>query len=168
MKLSLIALISCHLSADFYLLLHSHTDLTLVMYHKKSFFFVSSFIKLKKQINKWINKQPHLFVFAAYPSPDLPQWWLLSQVSRYPSDYTSHSFRIEVATTAVAVGMHPCNTQGRWNSNAYVSYVCCLQSVITATLLTVSVLHLEPWLTLMYAINLLIIACNLLYMPPIL
>ena len=57
---------------------------------------------------------------------------LLSQAGFCSSHYTSHSFRIGAATTAAAVWLTPSliKTLGRWNSNAYMAYIRCPESVI--------------------------------------
>ena len=86
-----------------------------------------------------ITKQPHHLVFSAGTISPLsrPQLTailrqLLSQAGLCPSQYASHSFRIGAATTAAAVGLTPSliKTLGRWNSNAYMAYVHCPESVI--------------------------------------
>ena len=97
-------------------------------------------------LNKYANlitaKQPHHLVFCAgtYSPLSHPQLTaevrqLLSCTGMSPSDYASHSFRIGAATTAAAVGLPPylIKTLGRWNSNAYMCYTRCPQSVIAAT-----------------------------------
>ena len=49
-----------------------------------------------------------------------------------PSLYASHSFRIGAATTVAAVGITLLliKTLERWNSNSYMPYIRCPQSVI--------------------------------------
>ena len=110
--------------------------------------------------NMLITKQPHHLVFSAGTISPLsrPQLTtilchLLSQAGLCPSLYASHSFRIGAATTAAAVGLAPSLIKilGQLNSNLYMAYVRCPQSVITTVpqrLSTVSVLAnmylLEP------------------------
>ena len=89
--------------------------------------------------NMFITKQPHHLVFCAGTISPLSYQQLttilrslLSQAGLCPSLHPSHSFRIGAATTAAAVGLAPSliKTLGRWNSNAYMVYAFCPQSVI--------------------------------------
>ena len=86
-----------------------------------------------------ITKQPHYFVLFTntISLPSCPQLITilhqpLSQAGLCPSYYASHSFRIGAATTAAAVGLIPplIKTLGKWNSNAYLAYTCCPESLI--------------------------------------
>ena len=86
-----------------------------------------------------ITKQPHHLVFSKGTNSPLTRTTLttilrqlLSRAGLCPSHYASHSFRIGAATTAAAVGLAPSliKTLGRWNSDAYMTYVRCPQSVI--------------------------------------
>ena len=83
--------------------------------------------------------QPEQLVFSAGTISSLsrPQLTiilcqLLSQAGLCPSHFALHSFRIGAATTAAAVGLAPAliKTLGRWNSNTYMTYIRCPQSVI--------------------------------------
>ena len=83
--------------------------------------------------------QPEQLVFSAGTISPLsrPQLTiilrqLLSQAGLCPSHFASHSFRIGAATIAAAVGLAPALIKmlGRWNSNAYMAYIRCPQSVI--------------------------------------
>jgi len=51
------------------------------------------------------------------------------------SQYASHSFRIGAATTAAAARTPAwmIRTLGRWNSNAYLSYIHCASSLTPTT-----------------------------------
>ena len=84
-------------------------------------------------------QQPHDLVFSGGTMEPLsrPQLTailrqLLSRAGLCPSHYASHSFRIAAATTAAAIGLTPSliKTLGRWNSNAYMTYIHFPQSVI--------------------------------------
>ena len=64
-----------------------------------------------------------------------------------PADYASHSFRIGAATTAAAaVGLssHLIKPLGRWNGNAYMSYVRCPECVIASTSQQLSTASVPP------------------------
>ena len=89
--------------------------------------------------NMLITQQPHHLVFSAGTISPLSHQQLttilrslLTQAGLCPSLYASHSFRIGAATTAAAVGLAPSliKTLRRWNSNAYMAYARCPQSVI--------------------------------------
>jgi len=97
---------------------------------------------LKTYADLITQKHPHEFVFSAGTFTPLSRSQLttavrqlLSQAGMCPTDYASHSFRIGAATTAAAVGLPTwlIKTLGRWNSNAYMSYVRCPQTVIAST-----------------------------------
>ena len=88
-------------------------------------------------------KPPHHLVFSADTISPLSRTrlttilhQLLSRAGLCPSHYASHSFRIGATTTAAAVELTPSLIEmlRRWNSDAYMTYVCCPQSV-TATML---------------------------------
>ena len=89
--------------------------------------------------NMVTTKQPHHLVFSAGTISPLSRSrlttilrQLLSQAGFCSSHYASHSFRIGAATTAAAVWLTPSliKTLGRWNSNAYMAYIRCPESVI--------------------------------------
>jgi len=50
---------------------------------------------------------------------------LLKQAGIDHSQYSSHSFHIDAATTAAAAGLPACliKNLGRWSSNAYLTYI---------------------------------------------
>ena len=59
---------------------------------------------------------------------------LLQQADSCPQLYCTHSFRIGVATTSAAAGLPPwlIQTLGRWNGDAYLTYVWTPSSLITS------------------------------------
>ena len=108
---------------------------------------------LTNYANSIAAKQPHHFVFSAGTFLPLSRSkltaevrQLLSQAGMSPSDYASHSFRIGAATMAAAAGLPPylIKTLGRWNSNAYMSYVRCPQSIIATTSQQLSTASVPP------------------------
>ena len=60
--------------------------------------------------------------------------YLLQQGDINQANYASHSFRIGAATTAAAVGIPAwlIKTLGRWSSNAYMTYIRCPSTVLSA------------------------------------
>ena len=65
-------------------------------------------------------------------------------------NYASHSFRIGTATTAVAAGIPAwlIKTLGRWNSNAYLAYIRCPSTILSAVphvFSGVDTTHQPPW-----------------------
>ena len=84
-------------------------------------------------------KQPHHLAFSIGTISPLSHTTittilhqLLSWAGLCPLHYASHSFRIGAAATATAVRLAPSLIEilGRWNSDAYMMYVHCSQSVI--------------------------------------
>ena len=57
---------------------------------------------------------------------------LLQKAGYNPQSYCTHSFRIGAATTSAAAGLPPwlIKTLGRWNSDAYLTYIHAPSSLI--------------------------------------
>jgi len=76
---------------------------------------------------------------------------LLQQAGYCPKLYCTHSFRIGAATTSAAAGLPPwlIKTLGRWNSDAYLTYVRTPSSLITSaqTILARTIVpeDITPW-----------------------
>jgi len=75
---------------------------------------------------------------------------LLTQIGFNQSSFASHSFRIGAAITPAAAGIPSwiIKSQGRWSSNAYLSYVHCMPTLTPAVLELMSktdATHQPPW-----------------------
>ena len=86
-------------------------------------------------------KPPNSYAFTAgtfkpltHPKFTEVVWQLLTQAGQDPDNYASHSFRIGAATTAAAAGLPSwlIKALGRWSSDAYLTYVRRLHSVIAS------------------------------------
>ena len=98
-------------------------------------------IKAMMTYSKYVDTTPNTRIFEAGRFSPLTQQklntelrHLLQQGGFNHENYASHSFRIGAATTAAAAGLPAwlIKTLGRWQSDAYLTYIQCPSSVFSA------------------------------------